>query len=204
MTASQRVLGVLRFLCSRSGVAADDVLAHKMYAGILRPAYTVLHDRELKQVRAVCPPNPAVPILGVVRSSQLGRVPACSATPLSCCCTARGCLIPKRADGVWQVVLVVRGTHSMRDTLTCLVGESRPHHAYGDMHDDGPALIESHTGRTRQPVLGYAHGGMLAGARWLLDEVKEVLADAFQVRIPCRQAGKKSSEATRIVFLFAR
>ena len=91
---------------------------------------------------------------------------------------------------MWQVVLVVRGTHSMRDTLTCLVGESRPHHAYGDVHDDGPALMESHTGRTRQPVLGYAHGGMLAGARWLLDEVKEVLADAFQVRVPCHRAGE--------------
>jgi hypothetical protein len=41
-------------------VAADDVLAHKMYAGILRPAYTVLHDRELKQVRAASATNPAV------------------------------------------------------------------------------------------------------------------------------------------------
>ena len=103
---------------------------------------------------------------------------------------------------MWQVVLVVRGTHSMRDTLTCLVGESRPHHAYGDVHDDGPALMESHTGRTRQPVLGYAHGGMLAGARWLLDEVKEVLADAFQVRVPYHRAGE-CTEAVSVRLLAA-
>jgi hypothetical protein len=39
--------------------------------------------------------------------------------------------------------------------------------------------------RARWVTLRYAHGGMLAGARWLLEEVQEVLADAFQAHPEC-------------------
>ncbi|KAK3260363.1 hypothetical protein CYMTET_30675 [Cymbomonas tetramitiformis] len=73
-----------------------------------------------------------------------------------------------------QVVLIVRGTHSMRDTLTCLTGASHPvpHHGFVETCSAG--------GSEAQLVLGYAHGGMLAGARWLFNEVREVLKTALQ------------------------
>ncbi|EIE19233.1 alpha/beta-hydrolase [Coccomyxa subellipsoidea C-169] len=61
------------------------------------------------------------------------------------------------------VVLAVRGTHSLKDMFTSLTGASKPHHIV-----DGAGV-----------VLGYAHFGMLAGARWLMHETAQPLRDAL-------------------------
>jgi len=57
-----------------------------------------------------------------------------------------------RDAGLRRIVLVVRGTHSLRDVLTNLSSAERPHHLLGE---DGAV------------VTGYAHHGMLVAARWL-------------------------------------
>ncbi|CAL8464467.1 g4002 [Coccomyxa elongata] len=61
------------------------------------------------------------------------------------------------------IVLAIRGTHSLKDMFTSLTGASKPHHIV-----DGAGV-----------VLGYAHFGMLAGARWLLQETIQPLRDAL-------------------------
>lgn len=60
-----------------------------------------------------------------------------------------------REDAVRRITLIVRGTHSFRDLFTSLTGASKPHHVAD----------------SNGVVLGYAHLGMLASARWLRDEV---------------------------------
>lgn len=64
-----------------------------------------------------------------------------------------------------QLFFVIRGTHSVRDTVTSLTAHSRPHHAIGP---DGA------------PVLGRAHAGFLSTARWLARHVREDLAGAMR------------------------
>jgi hypothetical protein len=54
-----------------------------------------------------------------------------------------------------QVLLVVRGTTSMKDLFTSLSGAVKPHHML----------------RQNAVVLGYSHLGMLAAARWILKQV---------------------------------
>ncbi len=51
----------------------------------------------------------------------------------------------------------------MQDMFTSLTGASKPHHIV-----DGAGV-----------VLGYAHFGMLAGARWLMHETAQPLRDAL-------------------------
>jgi hypothetical protein len=61
------------------------------------------------------------------------------------------------------IVLAVRGTHSFKDAFTSLTGASKPHH-----------LVDSNN-----VVLGHAHFGMLAAARWLRGEVAPSLEAAL-------------------------
>ena len=62
-----------------------------------------------------------------------------------------------------RLFFVIRGTHSVRDTVTSLTAHPRPHHAIGA---DGV------------PVLGYAHAGFLSTARWLAKNTRDDLAAA--------------------------
>jgi hypothetical protein len=69
-----------------------------------------------------------------------------------------------------RIVLVVRGTHSVRDVFTNLASAERPHHL----------LVSKADGSGGQELLtGYAHHGMLCAARWLVREVGPALAQAL-------------------------
>jgi len=59
---------------------------------------------------------------------------------------------------------VIRGTHSVRDTVTSLTAHSKPHHLV-----DGNGSV----------VLGRAHAGFLSTARWLAKTVKNDLLRAM-------------------------
>jgi len=59
-------------------------------------------------------------------------------------------------------VLAIRGTHTTRDIFTSLSGVAKPHH-----YVDSNGL-----------VLGHAHFGMLAGARWIFKHCKDLLTKA--------------------------
>ncbi|MED6192527.1 hypothetical protein PIB30_011058 [Stylosanthes scabra] len=54
------------------------------------------------------------------------------------------------------ILLLIRGTHSIKDTLTAVTGSVVPFH-HSVVHQGGVSDL----------VLGYAHGGMLAAARWI-------------------------------------
>lgn len=53
-------------------------------------------------------------------------------------------------------LLLIRGTHSIKDTLTAATGAVVPFH-HSVVHEGGVSNL----------VLGYAHGGMVAAARWI-------------------------------------
>lgn len=53
-------------------------------------------------------------------------------------------------------LLLIRGTHSIKDTLTAATGAVVPFH-HSVLHDGGISDL----------VLGYAHCGMVAAARWI-------------------------------------
>lgn len=53
-------------------------------------------------------------------------------------------------------LLLIRGTHSIKDTLTAATGAVVPFH-HSVLHDGGLSNL----------VLGYAHCGMVAAARWI-------------------------------------
>lgn len=55
-----------------------------------------------------------------------------------------------------QFLLVIRGTHSIKDTLTAATGAVVPFH-HTVVHEGGVSNL----------VLGYAHCGMVAAARWI-------------------------------------
>ena len=55
-----------------------------------------------------------------------------------------------------SVLLLIRGTHSIKDTLTAATGAVVPFH-HSVLHDGGISNL----------VLGYAHCGMVAAARWI-------------------------------------
>ncbi|XP_050216558.1 uncharacterized protein LOC126667595 isoform X2 [Mercurialis annua] len=86
-----------------AGYSMEDVLLQKPKAGILKPAFTIIHDKESK------------------------------------------CFL-----------LLIRGTHSIKDTLTAATGAVVPFH-HSVLHDGGISNL----------VLGYAHCGMVAAARWI-------------------------------------
>lgn len=55
-----------------------------------------------------------------------------------------------------RFLLLIRGTHSIKDTLTAATGAVVPFH-HSVVHEGGVSNL----------VLGYAHGGMVAAARWI-------------------------------------
>ncbi|XP_078158538.1 uncharacterized protein LOC144554152 [Carex rostrata] len=61
-----------------------------------------------------------------------------------------------RDESSKSLLLLVRGTHSMKDTLTAATGAVVPFHH---------SLVDQ--GGVTKLVLGYAHCGMVAGARWI-------------------------------------
>ncbi|CAL9118653.1 uncharacterized protein LOC103999711 [Musa acuminata AAA Group] len=86
-----------------AGYSPEDVLLQEPKAGLLKPAFTILDDKETK------------------------------------------CFL-----------LLIRGTHSIKDTLTAATGAVVPfHHSVLD------------EGGVKKLVLGYAHCGMVAAARWI-------------------------------------
>ncbi|KAJ0983797.1 hypothetical protein J5N97_002153 [Dioscorea zingiberensis] len=86
-----------------TGFSEDDVILQEPKAGILKPAFTVIADKNTK-----C------------------------------------------------ILLLIRGTHSIRDTLTAVTGAVVPFH-HTVIHEGGVSNL----------VLGYAHCGMVAAARWI-------------------------------------
>ena len=69
-----------------------------------------------------------------------------------------------RDEAIGAIVLIVRGTHSFKDMFTSLTGAAKPHHLFD----------------TNGVVLGYAHFGMLAAARWVLSSTAAPMAAALE------------------------
>ncbi|KAI0499303.1 hypothetical protein KFK09_020206 [Dendrobium nobile] len=67
-----------------------------------------------------------------------------------------------------SILLLIRGTHSIRDTLTAATGAIVPFHH---------TLV--HKGGVSDVVLGYAHCGMVAAARWIAKIAKPCLTKAL-------------------------
>ncbi|KAK4586603.1 hypothetical protein RGQ29_023669 [Quercus rubra] len=86
-----------------AGYSHEDVLFQKPKAALLKPAFTIIRDKDSK------------------------------------------CFL-----------LLIRGTHSIKDTLTAATGAVVPFH-HSVLHDGGISNL----------VLGYAHCGMVAAARWI-------------------------------------
>ncbi|XVE65575.1 hypothetical protein DITRI_Ditri08aG0010800 [Diplodiscus trichospermus] len=86
-----------------AGYSQEDVLLHKPKAGLMKPAFTIIRDKNSK------------------------------------------CFF-----------LLIRGTHSIKDTLTAATGAVVPFH-HSVLHDGGISNL----------VLGYAHCGMVAAAHWI-------------------------------------
>ena len=72
-----------------------------------------------------------------------------------------------------EIILVVRGTYTLKDTVTSLMGTTVPHHMLENVADgaaaDGVRL-----------VMGHAHGGMLTAARELATSLRKALEDAVE------------------------
>ncbi|CAI9114441.1 OLC1v1015167C2 [Oldenlandia corymbosa var. corymbosa] len=66
-------------------------------------------------------------------------------------------------------LLLIRGTHSVKDTLTAATGAVVPFH-HSVMHEGGVSNL----------VLGYAHCGMVAAARWIAKLATPVLLKALE------------------------
>ncbi|KVI05855.1 Mono-/di-acylglycerol lipase, N-terminal, partial [Cynara cardunculus var. scolymus] len=66
-------------------------------------------------------------------------------------------------------LLLIRGTHSIKDTLTAATGAVVPFH-HTVVHEGGVSDL----------VLGYAHCGMVAAARWIAKLATPCLLKAFQ------------------------
>lgn len=66
------------------------------------------------------------------------------------------------------ILLLIRGTHSIRDTLTAATGAVVPFHH---------TIVQE--GGVSDLVLGYAHFGMVAAARWIAKLAAPCLAQAL-------------------------
>ncbi|KAI3846683.1 hypothetical protein MKX03_029146 [Papaver bracteatum] len=66
------------------------------------------------------------------------------------------------------ILLVIRGTHSIKDTLTAVTGAVVPFH-HTVVHEGGVSNL----------VLGYAHCGMVAAARWIAKLATPCLLNAL-------------------------
>lgn len=77
-------------------------------------------------------------------------------------------------------LLLIRGTHSIKDTLTAVTGAVVPFH-HTVVHEGGVSNL----------VLGYAHGGMVAAARWIAKLATPCLINAlnefpdYKVKVTC-------------------
>ncbi|XP_048536288.1 uncharacterized protein LOC125514953 [Triticum urartu] len=100
-----------------TGYSMEDVLMQEPKAGILKPAFTILLDRD------------------------------------------RQCIL-----------LLIRGTHSIRDTLTAATGAVVPFHH---------TIVKE--GGVSDLVLGYAHFGMVAAARWIAKLATPCLTEALHL-----------------------
>uniref|UniRef100_J3LHP2 Fungal lipase-like domain-containing protein n=1 Tax=Oryza brachyantha TaxID=4533 RepID=J3LHP2_ORYBR len=100
-----------------TGYSSEDVLMQEPKAGILKPAFTIILDRDKK-----C------------------------------------------------ILLLIRGTHSIRDTLTAATGAVVPFHH---------TIVQE--GGVSDLVLGYAHFGMVAAARWIAKLAAPCLAHALHI-----------------------
>uniref|UniRef100_A0A453PT20 Fungal lipase-like domain-containing protein n=1 Tax=Aegilops tauschii subsp. strangulata TaxID=200361 RepID=A0A453PT20_AEGTS len=100
-----------------TGYSTEDVLMQEPKAGILKPAFTILLDRD------------------------------------------RQCIL-----------LLIRGTHSIRDTLTAATGAVVPFHH---------TIVKE--GGVSDLVLGYAHFGMVAAARWIAKLATPCLTEALHL-----------------------
>ncbi|KAL2336419.1 hypothetical protein Fmac_010865 [Flemingia macrophylla] len=98
-----------------TGYTEENVLLREAKAGILKPAFTIIADHEMK------------------------------------------CLL-----------LLIRGTHSIKDTLTAVTGNVVPFH-HTVVHQGGVCDL----------VLGYAHCGMVAAARWIAKLATPCLLEAL-------------------------
>ncbi|KAL7601790.1 hypothetical protein Lser_V15G24640 [Lactuca serriola] len=78
-------------------------------------------------------------------------------------------LIQEPKVGTKKFLLLFRGTHSIKDTLTAATGAVVPFHH-----------IIVHEGGVTNLVLGYAHCGMVATARWIAKLATPLLLKAFQ------------------------
>lgn len=67
-----------------------------------------------------------------------------------------------------HLLLLIRGTHSIKDTLTAVTGTVVPFH-HTVVHQGGVSDL----------VLGYAHCGMVAAARWIAKLATPCLLDAL-------------------------
>ncbi|KAK2406587.1 Mono-/di-acylglycerol lipase, N-terminal-Lipase, class [Trifolium repens] len=67
-----------------------------------------------------------------------------------------------------RLLLLIRGTHSIKDTLTAVTGNVVPFH-HTVVHEGGVSDL----------VLGYAHCGMVAAARWIAKLATPCLLDAL-------------------------
>jgi hypothetical protein len=78
------------------------------------------------------------------------------------------------------ILLLIRGTHSMKDTLTAVTGSVVPFH-HTVLGDAGINNL----------VLGYAHCGMVAAARWIAQlstsHLLKALGDypTYKIKVPC-------------------
>ncbi|XP_027907669.1 uncharacterized protein LOC114166979 isoform X2 [Vigna unguiculata] len=98
-----------------TGYTEENVLLREAKAGILKPAFTIIVDHDMR------------------------------------------CLL-----------LLIRGTHSIKDTLTAVTGSVVPFHH-----------TVVHQGGVRDLVLGYAHCGMVAAARWISKLATPCLLEAL-------------------------
>uniref|UniRef100_A0A2N9H8I4 Fungal lipase-like domain-containing protein n=1 Tax=Fagus sylvatica TaxID=28930 RepID=A0A2N9H8I4_FAGSY len=74
-----------------------------------------------------------------------------------------------RDKGSKCFLLLIRGTHSIKDTLTAATGAVVPFH-HSVLHDGGISNL----------VLGYAHCGMVAAARWIAKTSTPFLLKALE------------------------
>ena len=70
-----------------------------------------------------------------------------------------------------EIVLVVRGTYTFKDTVTCLMGTTLPHHI---LRDNGAGENDV------EVIMGHCHGGMLTAARWLFDQLAKIISSAVE------------------------
>ncbi|KAM3349045.1 hypothetical protein ACQJBY_022296 [Aegilops geniculata] len=89
-------------------------------------------------------------------------------------------------------LVLIRGTHSMKDTLTAVTGAVVPFH-HSVLDEGGISKL----------VLGYAHCGMVAAARWIARGITPCLLQAvtqcpeYQIKVVMKQAQNVAQAVAR-------